>query len=104
MDKKDILSRNKEGKPNDEYESYVTSKAIGFGLVGMAMIFLILIFVNVFYLQERDNYDLFTLTCGFSAVASWYRCKEIKSKRNILFAILTTIFTVAFFTLHCMGR
>ena len=95
MNKEEILEKSrKENQGGDERERMLSMKAKSFGAVGMAIMFIILICVNL--ARKENAYDLFALYFSFFAASDVFQYHLLKDKKNLYTAICYIFAAVVF--------
>lgn len=84
MEKEKILEMaRKENKKSDERDTYITTKAFSYGAIGMAITFIILVGVRMFY-KKGGVYDLLAMYESYLAAYYLYKYKMTKQKMDLL--------------------
>lgn len=84
MEKEKILEMaRKENKKSDERDTYITTKAFSYGAIGMAITFIILVGVRMFY-KKGGVYDLLAMYESYLAAYYLYKNKMTKQKMDLL--------------------
>lgn len=104
MEKDEILKRVKASKPNNEYEVQMIFKGLRVGLIGMALLYIVLMFVNTFVLEKQDVSDLTCLVSGFVGISSICAFIQAKKKRFLCIGIGMFILAISTFISFCLGR
>lgn len=100
MNKEEILEKSRmENKNQDERERTVAAQANTYGMLGMAVIFIILFLIR-FFVKGGNAYDLFAMYFGFIAVSSVYRWKVLGGKAAAVSAVMMSVITVIWMVLY----
>lgn len=94
MNKEDILRKAREGNKNhDEREEYITTKAFSYGAIGMAVAFIILFLIRLFY-KGGTSYDLLAMYGSFLFAHYIYKYRMTKNKIDLFTLICWAIVAV----------
>lgn len=99
MNKEEILSKSRqENKQFDERERILSSQAMSYGVVGMAITFIILFFVQM--PKEGHIYNLLALYFSYLASANIFKYKLLKGKINLISALSFTFAAIVYLYIY----
>ncbi len=104
MKREEILNRVKKDNPNTEYEKQMIFKGLWIGLIGMAFLYIVLMYVNIFVLNKQDVNDLTCLVSGFVAISAVFSFLKSKKIQFLFISIATVIMSITSFVSFCLGR
>lgn len=100
MNKEEILEKSKkENRYHDEREQSISSQAMTYGALGMAVMFVILFCVRLF-LKGGTSYDLLAMYFGYLAVSSIYKWRLLKGKKECFSAIIYSVVSIVWLVLY----
>lgn len=99
MNKEEILEKSrKENRQTDERERILSSQAMNYGAVGMAIVFIILYFVQMS--KEGHAYNLLALYFSYLASGNIFKYRLLKSKVNLISALAFTLATIVYLFIY----
>lgn len=100
MDKENILAKSRaENYYQDEREKLIARTSMAYGAIGMAIMLIILVFVQ-FFSHNGTTFGLFALYTSFFAVSYLYRYKLLRDKMQRNMAIFYTLVALVWLMLY----
>lgn len=83
MNKDEILMKSRqEYQKEDERELYITTQGFMYGAIGMAVVFFILVFIKIFFKEQRID-DILAMYTAFLFAHYLYKYQKDKVRKNI---------------------